>query len=122
MLRLVGLTRADGPGARVWVPQGALETMDFAPLEPVLVQRLHRLLESSDLDVTTEKHIRVQLEKEFGIDLSERKKALRQEIQNFLNTRQHVEEPAPKPEKKKRKQKEKAKKPRKKGNQQLAEG
>lgn len=91
--------------------------MDYAPLEPVIVQRLHRLLESSDLDVTTEKHIRIQLEKEFGIDLSERKKALRQEIQNFLNSRQHVEEPPPKPEKKKRKAKEDVKgkkKPRKK--------
>lgn len=55
--------------------------------DQAIVKRLHQLLAVSDLNVTTEKHIRLQLEAEFDLDLSERKKFLREEIQNYLNNR-----------------------------------
>ena len=45
----------------------------------------------ADLEVTTEKSIRLQLEKEFRTDLTERKKFIRQEIQTFLSQKQEAE-------------------------------
>jgi len=49
-----------------------------------IIRRLHELLETSDLNVTTEKHIRVEAaRREFQIDLSERKQFLRDEIQEL---------------------------------------
>eukprot|EP00475_Leptophrys_vorax_P002301 TRINITY_DN11292_c0_g1_i3.p1 TRINITY_DN11292_c0_g1~~TRINITY_DN11292_c0_g1_i3.p1 ORF type:complete len:260 (-),score=38.67 TRINITY_DN11292_c0_g1_i3:325-1104(-) len=52
-----------------------------------IVFRLREILNEADLDVTTEKSIRTQLEQEFDIDLSERKKFIRQEVQRYLNER-----------------------------------
>ena len=56
-----------------------------------LKQRLRQILDVADLEVTTEKSIRLQLEKEFRTDLTERKKFIRQEIQVFLNQKQEAE-------------------------------
>ncbi|GJP55821.1 hypothetical protein CLOM_g14849 [Closterium sp. NIES-68] len=52
-----------------------------------IVRRLREILNEADLDVTTEKSIRMQLEREYNIDLSERKKFIRQEVQTYLNER-----------------------------------
>ncbi|XP_024463969.2 upstream activation factor subunit spp27 isoform X2 [Populus trichocarpa] len=51
-----------------------------------LVARLREILRSSDLDTATASSIRRQLEEDFGVDLSEKKKFIREQIDTFLET------------------------------------
>ncbi|KAJ6985406.1 protein TRI1-like isoform X3 [Populus alba x Populus x berolinensis] len=51
-----------------------------------LVARLREILRSSDLDTATAGSIRRQLEEDFGVDLSEKKKFIREQIDTFLET------------------------------------
>ncbi|XP_075674265.1 uncharacterized protein LOC142643493 [Castanea sativa] len=51
-----------------------------------LVNRLREILRSSDLDTATAGGIRRQLEKDFGVDLSDRKTFVRDQIDIFLET------------------------------------
>jgi len=51
-----------------------------------LVARLREILWSSDLDTATASSIRRQLEEDFGVDLSEKKKFIREQIDTFLET------------------------------------
>ena len=51
-----------------------------------LVNRLREILRSSDLDTATAGSIRRQLEKDFGVDLSDRKTFVRDQIDIFLET------------------------------------
>ncbi|CAK7329808.1 unnamed protein product [Dovyalis caffra] len=51
-----------------------------------LVTRLREILRSSDLDTATAGSIRRQLEEDFGVDLSEKKKFIREQIDSFLET------------------------------------
>ncbi|KAG6761448.1 hypothetical protein POTOM_034668 [Populus tomentosa] len=51
-----------------------------------LVVRLREILRSSDLDTATAGSIRRQLEEDFGVDLSEKKKFIREQIDTFLET------------------------------------
>lgn len=53
-----------------------------------LATRLREILDVADLEVTTEKTIRTQLQEEFGIDLSQRKKFIRQEVEAYLTRKQ----------------------------------
>ena len=51
-----------------------------------IVARLREILQSSDLDTATAGSIRRQLEEDFGVDLSEKKKFIRELIDTFLET------------------------------------
>lgn len=51
-----------------------------------IVERLREILSQADLNVTTIKTVRKQLESEYGVDLSERKALLRQEVENYLKS------------------------------------
>lgn len=51
-----------------------------------LVTRLHDILKSSDLDTATAGSVRRQLEKIFGVDLSDRKVFIREQIDIFLQS------------------------------------
>ncbi|PPR84689.1 hypothetical protein GOBAR_AA36026 [Gossypium barbadense] len=51
-----------------------------------LVARLREILRDSDLDTATAGSVRKQLEKDFGIDLSDRKSFVRDQIDIFLET------------------------------------
>jgi upstream activation factor subunit UAF30 len=51
-----------------------------------LVNRLREILQSSDLDTATASSVRRQLEKDFGVDLSDRKAFVRDQIDIFLET------------------------------------
>jgi DEK C terminal domain len=48
--------------------------------DSVVVERLQELLKAADLQNTTEKSLRKQLEQELGVDLSEKKKLIRAEV------------------------------------------
>ncbi|KAL8151442.1 hypothetical protein V2J09_021250 [Rumex salicifolius] len=54
-------------------------------LDSELVARLQEILRSSDLNTTTPGTVRRQLEKDFGVDLSERKRFVSQQIDEFLD-------------------------------------
>ncbi|KAJ6310579.1 hypothetical protein OIU76_015325 [Salix suchowensis] len=54
--------------------------------ESDIVARLREILQSSDLDTATAGSIRRQLEEDFGVDLSEKKKFIREQIDTFLET------------------------------------
>ncbi|KAJ6766186.1 SWI/SNF-RELATED MATRIX-ASSOCIATED ACTIN-DEPENDENT REGULATOR OF CHROMATIN SUBFAMILY D [Salix purpurea] len=51
-----------------------------------LVTRLREILRRSDLDTATAGSIRRQLEEDLGVDLSEKKKFIREQIDTFLET------------------------------------
>ncbi|KAF9684272.1 hypothetical protein SADUNF_Sadunf04G0100800 [Salix dunnii] len=51
-----------------------------------LVTRLREILRRSDLDTATSGSIRRQLEEDLGVDLSEKKKFIREQIDTFLET------------------------------------
>ncbi|CAH9060814.1 unnamed protein product [Cuscuta epithymum] len=52
--------------------------------EEKLVRRLREFLSTSDLNTTTNASVRRQLEKDFGIDLSDRKSFIREQIDIYL--------------------------------------
>ncbi|PWA49109.1 DEK, C-terminal [Artemisia annua] len=53
-----------------------------------LVNRLHEFLKISDLTTTTTATVRKQLEQDFGIDLSEKKKFIREQVDLYLQNQQ----------------------------------
>lgn len=55
-----------------------------SPHNNAILARLREILKASDLEVTTGKSIRKQLEAELGTDLSAHKKAIKQEIARYL--------------------------------------
>ncbi|KAK9817776.1 hypothetical protein WJX72_002037 [[Myrmecia] bisecta] len=57
-----------------------------------LVDRLQQLLASVDLQTTTEKQLRKQLEEEFGEELSDRKALIRGEVQKYLDEQEDAEQ------------------------------
>ncbi|RYR11032.1 hypothetical protein Ahy_B05g079524 isoform A [Arachis hypogaea] len=67
--------------------------------ESELIGRLREFLRSSDLNTTTTATVRRQLEADFGIDLSDRKAFIREQVDLFLqsehNHPQEQEEPQP---------------------------
>lgn len=64
--------------------------------ESELIGRLREFLRSSDLNTTTTATVRRQLEKDFGIDLSDRKAFIREQVDLFLQS-EH-EQPKEEPE------------------------
>lgn len=56
-----------------------------------ILTRLTEILSTSDLDTATAGSVRRQLENDFGVDLSDRKKFIRDQIDIFLET--HRAEP-----------------------------
>lgn len=56
--------------------------------DDVLARRVREVLESADLSTTTEKGIRKQLEKEFGVPLKEKKAVIRKVVEAFLADQQ----------------------------------
>ncbi|PON49192.1 SWIB/MDM2 domain containing protein [Parasponia andersonii] len=56
-----------------------------------LVTRLRDILRNSDLDTTTPSSVRRQLEADFGVDLSDRKAFIREQIDIFLES--HLAKP-----------------------------
>lgn len=54
--------------------------------ESELIGRLREFLRSSDLNTTTTATVRRQLEADFGIDLSDRKAFIREQVDLFLQT------------------------------------
>jgi upstream activation factor subunit UAF30 len=54
--------------------------------ESELIGRLREFLRNSDLDTTTTSIVRRQLESDFGIDLSDRKAFIREQVDLFLQT------------------------------------
>ncbi|KAL5099320.1 hypothetical protein RYX36_003647 [Vicia faba] len=64
--------------------------------ESELIDRLRQFLGSSDLNTTTTSTVRRQLESDFGIDLSDRKAFVREQVDSFLQSvNQHQEEDEP---------------------------
>ncbi|XP_028764154.1 upstream activation factor subunit spp27-like isoform X2 [Neltuma alba] len=62
--------------------------------ESELIGRLREFLRCSDLNTTTTATVRRQLEKDFGIDLSDRKAFIREQVDLFLQSeREQPEEP-----------------------------
>lgn len=53
-----------------------------------LVNRLHEFLKISDLTTTTTATVRKQLEQDFGIDLTEKKKFIREQVDLYLQNQQ----------------------------------
>ncbi|GAB4848943.1 hypothetical protein Ancab_003757 [Ancistrocladus abbreviatus] len=51
-----------------------------------LIERLHQFLRSSDLKETTNSSVRRKLEEDFGIDLSERRAFIREQVDIFLHS------------------------------------
>lgn len=69
--------------------------------ESELIGRLREFLRSSDLNTTTTATVRRQLENDFGIDLSDRKAFIREQVDLFLQSehqQDEEEEDAVKPE------------------------
>ncbi|KAE9613020.1 hypothetical protein Lal_00027530 [Lupinus albus] len=60
--------------------------------ESELIGRLREFLRSSDLNTTTTTTVRRQLESDFGIDLSDRKAFIREQVDLFLQTEHQQEE------------------------------
>ncbi|KAF7828755.1 upstream activation factor subunit spp27-like isoform X1 [Senna tora] len=61
--------------------------------ESELIGRLREFLRSSDLNTTTTATVRRQLENDFGIDLSDRKAFIREQVDLFLQTEHEREQP-----------------------------
>jgi len=61
--------------------------------ESELIERLREFLRNSDLNTTTTSTVRRQLESDFGIDLSDRKSFIREQVDLFLQTVQQDDEP-----------------------------
>ena len=59
--------------------------------ESELIGRLREFLRSSDLNTTTTATVRRQLEADFGIDLSDRKAFIREQVDLFLQTEHDLE-------------------------------
>ncbi|GJY87439.1 upstream activation factor subunit spp27-like protein [Tanacetum coccineum] len=53
-----------------------------------LVNRLHECLKTSDLTTTTTATVRKQLEQDFGIDLTDKKKFIREQVDLYLQNQQ----------------------------------
>ncbi|XP_057449483.1 upstream activation factor subunit spp27-like [Lotus japonicus] len=60
--------------------------------ESELIGRLREFLRSSDLNTTTTATVRRQLESDFGIDLSDRKAFIREQVDLFLQTEHQPQE------------------------------
>ncbi|CAL0311535.1 unnamed protein product [Lupinus luteus] len=60
--------------------------------ESELIGRLREFLRSSDLNTTTTTTVRRQLESDFGIDLSDRKAFIREQVDLFLQTEHQQQE------------------------------
>lgn len=60
--------------------------------ETELVQRLREFLSTSDLNRTTTAIVRRKLEEDFGIDLSDRKAFIREQVDIYLQEAQENEE------------------------------
>lgn len=61
--------------------------------ESELIGRLREFLRSSDLNTTTTATVRRQLESDFGIDLSDRKAFIREQVDLFLQTEHQPQQP-----------------------------
>lgn len=57
-----------------------------------LVTRLREILRSSDLDTTTPASVRRQLEEDFGVDLTDKKGFVRDQIDAFLESNGGIED------------------------------
>ena len=57
-----------------------------------LITRLREILQSSDLETTTAGSVRRQLEKDFGVDLTEKKGFISAQIDVYFETLQNEEE------------------------------
>jgi len=55
-----------------------------------LVDRLREFLSTSDLNITTNSDVRRKLEKDFNIDLSDRKVFIREQIDLYLESHYQV--------------------------------
>lgn len=60
-----------------------------------LVTRLREILRSSDLETTTPATVRRQLEADFGVELTDKKAFIRDQIDAFLESNGGVEEENP---------------------------
>ncbi|CAL5187928.1 unnamed protein product [Lathyrus oleraceus] len=63
--------------------------------ESELIGRLREFLRSSDLNTTTTSTVRRQLESDFGIDLSDRKAFIREQVDSFLQSVNQQQEDEP---------------------------
>ncbi|KAL2348420.1 hypothetical protein Fmac_002420 [Flemingia macrophylla] len=66
--------------------------------ESELIARLREFLRSSDLNTTTTATVRRQLEHDFGIDLSDRKSFIREQVDLFLQTEHSQNDDVPQEE------------------------
>lgn len=57
-----------------------------------LIERLREILSTSDLNTTTNSIVRRRLEEDFGIDLSERKVFIREQVDAYMQTQFQNEE------------------------------
>ncbi|RRT35913.1 hypothetical protein B296_00030613 [Ensete ventricosum] len=73
------MTRGGGRGGAVRRGRGAMVS------DAELVGRLREVLRASDLSTTTTTSVRRQLEEDFGIDLSDKKAFIRQQVDLFLS-------------------------------------
>ena len=60
-----------------------------------LLKRLHDVLGTSDLDTATAATVRRRLEQDLGIDLSDRKPYIRQQIDLYLQSHYNNDKPEP---------------------------
>jgi hypothetical protein len=60
--------------------------------ERMLLGRLRELLQSVDLSTTTERQLRMSLEEEFEVELSQYKRAIRRCVEEYLQQNHPVEE------------------------------
>ncbi|KAJ7552238.1 hypothetical protein O6H91_06G047300 [Diphasiastrum complanatum] len=60
--------------------------------DDAIVKRLREILENADLDTSTAKAIRTQLEQELGVDLAKKKIFIREQIDLFLSQRRQQNE------------------------------
>lgn len=67
-----------------WVPGSPLAWSAERLTDAVLRWRLAEILSTADLEVTTEKSLRRQMERDFGADLRERKAFLKASLEQFL--------------------------------------
>lgn len=73
-----------------------------APSDAELSEQLRVFLKDADLEQTTARSIRTQLENHFGVALQERKQFISSELEKLINEGQDEEEEAPVKKEKKR--------------------
>eukprot|EP00879_Flechtneria_rotunda_P005520 GHRR01005813.1.p1 GENE.GHRR01005813.1~~GHRR01005813.1.p1 ORF type:complete len:258 (+),score=95.00 GHRR01005813.1:168-941(+) len=60
--------------------------------DAIIKERLLALLADSDMDTTTEKMLRKSLEKELGVELNDKKKLIREEVDKYLAAQQQQQD------------------------------